>query len=227
MAGSPSYPNSTCVGTCTSTPTQTSSGTTLNTSTASSITTSIPTATGTSTATASNPFAFTVGPEGYVTSGTWKGYAWTGTESPSLGSTVAPADFSTLAGGERLCAQGSVAPSWSAVGLLGLNVNQSRNGGASVWTPDSNGIAYDVTNTGGSQLRMQIQGAAGWPSEAWCAIVSGTSGTIYWSQFNSACWDGSGSIYDRTPLQNVMILVPGSNIYTVPFNVCLNSIGPI
>jgi hypothetical protein len=96
-----------------------------------------------------------------------------------------------------------------------------------VWTPDGSGLAYNVTNTGRSPLRVQIQGMAGWPSQAWCATITGASGRIPWSQFNSACWDGSGTVYDGTPLQNVMILVPGSNVYAVPFSFCLNAIGPV
>jgi hypothetical protein len=234
-AGATGNLTSTCVGSCSSSTTQTSSGTTFNTSTAGTaatstqidtgIATSIQTVTGTATATA--PSGFTVSAGGYVTSGSWQGFAWTATESPSLGSVIAPSSFSTFPGGGRLCATGSVAPYWAAVGLLGLNVNQSRSGIENLWNPDSSGLAYDVTNSGASPLRIQIQGAAGWPSEAWCAVITGTSGKISWNQFNSACWDGTGSIYDGTPLQSVMILVPGSNVYSVRFSFCLNSIGPI
>ncbi|HJX52464.1 MAG TPA: hypothetical protein VJ801_06840 [Polyangia bacterium] len=225
----------TCVGLCSSTTTQTSSGTMIDTSTASTVATSTQTETGiatsiqtvTATATATTPGGFTVSAGGYVTSGSWQGYAWTGTESPSIGSAIAPASFSTLPASGRLCAKGTVGPAWEAVGILGVNVNESMNGVASVWNPDSSGLTYDVTNSGGSALRIQIQGAAGWPSEAWCAIITGTSGRISWNQFNSACWDGTGSRYNGTPLQSVMILVPGSLGYSVPFSFCLNSIGPI
>jgi len=238
-AGGSSNPASACVGSCSSSSTQTGSKTTLTTSTAIYTTiatqtatvsaTSLLTSTGSDTSTVT-PGTFTVAPGGFVTSGTWQGYAWTATESPSVGSTITPATFSTLSAGERLCVKGTVAPSpmWAGVGILGMNVNQSQSGYGleDTWTPDSDGIAYDVTNSAGSPLRIQIQGLAGWPSQAWCALVTGTSGKISWGRFNSACWDGSGSTYDGTPLQNVMILVPGSNVYPVPFSFCLNSLGP-
>jgi hypothetical protein len=96
-----------------------------------------------------------------------------------------------------------------------------------LWTPVGSGLAYDVTNSGRSPLRIQIQGAAGWPSEAWCAVITGTSGTVSWKQFNSSCWDNIGSFYDGTPLQSVMLLVPGDMGFSIPFSLCLNSIRPI
>jgi hypothetical protein len=110
---------------------------------------------------------------------------------------------------------------------LGVNLNQSRSGPENLWKPDGTGLAYDVTNSGGSPLRIQIQGAAGWPTEAWCAVVSGTSGKILWNQFNASCWDNLGSSYDGTPLQSVMLLVPGNMGSSLPFSLCLNSIRPI
>jgi len=223
-------PASTCIGSCSATAANTASNTTLGTGTASAATTSIPagTGTGTATATATGPTAFTVGAGGYVTSGPWQGYAWTATETPSLGSVIAPTSFSLLPPGSQLCVQGSVAPSsvWAGIAMLGLNVNQSKYGVEDLWNPDSDGLAFDVTNSGNSPLRIQIQGALGWPSQAWCAVITGASGNIPWGRFNSACWDGTGSTYDGTPLQNVMIMVPGSNVYPIPFSFCLNSIGP-
>ena len=203
---------------------QTSPGATA-TQTDTGIATSIPTTTVTAVATSSNGFVVSAG--GYVTSGPWQGYAWTGTESPSQGTVISPADFSGVTDGGRLCVTGTVGPVWEAVGLLGLNLNQSRSGPQDLWTPVGSGLAYDVTNNGGTPLRIQIQGAAGWPSEAWCAVITGTSGTVSWKQFNSSCWDNIGSFYDGTPLQSVMLLVPGDMGSSIPFSLCLNSITPI
>jgi hypothetical protein len=140
---------------------------------------------------------------------------------------ISPADFSGVTDGGRLCATGTVGPVWEAVGLLGLNLNQSRSSPEDLWTPVGSGLAYDVTNNGGTPLRIQIQGAAGWPSEAWCAVITGTSGTVSWNRFNSSCWDNTGSFYNGTPLQSVMLLVPGDMGSSIPFSLCLNSIRPI
>ena len=51
-------------------------------------------------------------------------------------------------------------------------------------------------------------------------------GTPYWFDFNTKCWDGTGADYDgTTPLQSVMVLVPG-DLVAVPFSFCINAITP-
>src|SRR4051794_11384431 len=175
---------------------------------------------------------FTVAAGGYVTSGTWAGFAWTATDGKSS-TTISPADFSTVAAGGSLCASGTVAGTadYSAVALLGVNLNQPTGDPAPAprtWTPTGAGVVYSVTNTGGSPLRIQIQ-AAGGDSDAtkrWCAPITAGSGVISWSTFNTACWDGTGTNYNgTTPLQSIMALVPG-DLVAVPFNFCLNSVAP-
>ena len=85
-----------------------------------------------------------------------------------------------------------------------------------------------ISNTFGSTLRIQIQAAGGDtdPSKRWCSPITSSSGVIPWSTFNTACWDGSGTNFDgTTPLQSAMVVVPG-DLTPVPFNFCLNSMGP-
>lgn len=168
---------------------------------------------------------------GYVMSGDWMGYAWTATEDPSLGSTISPTDFTTLEAGETLCANGTVAADeeYGGVAVLGLNLQQPIEGGEGdlgVWYPWGSGLVYDITNSGGSPLRIQIQGAAGYPDEAWCVPVSAGSGMVSWWDFNTHCWDNSGDWYDgMTPLETAMILVPGDNTGVTPFDFCANCLG--
>ena len=127
---------------------------------------------------------FTVAAGGYVTAGTWKGYAWTGTDGTSS-TTITPVDFSLVAAGGPLCVSGTVAGTadYSAVAILGINVNQPMADAttpmpfAAEWDPinnNTNGLAYDITNTGGSPLRIQVQAKGGDTDQRlrWCAPVS-------------------------------------------------------
>jgi hypothetical protein len=182
---------------------------------------------GSSVSSAPGPYAVEAG--GYVKSGPWQGYAWTVTDP--LGSTISPSDFSMVGAGGRLCVKGVVVadPSYDVYAILGINVAQPQNGGSpGVWTPTGWGLAYSLTTDIASPLRVQIQGAAGYPSESWCADVTGSSGKIPWTQFSQNCWWNSGPYYDgKTPLQSVMFEVPGTNSNSVSYSFCVNSIGPI
>jgi hypothetical protein len=89
--------------------------------------------------------------------------------------------------------------------------------------PTAAGVAYEIENVGGSVLRMQINSQAG---GSWCAPIVGNSGFISGSQFNTACWDNSGTFYNLEPLTSLAIVVPGSDTQTIPFDFCLTSIAP-
>ncbi len=186
---------------------------------------------------------YSVDAGGFVTSGEWKGYAWTAVEAeedvPSSGvhSTITPGDFKALEAGGQLCAEGVVAEDldYGGVAMLGMNINQeptNPDGGDPVvglWQPSGTGINYDITNNGTSAIRIQIQGAAGYPTEAWCAEVTNElAGSLEWADFNTECWaGGAGTAYDGTVLLNaVLVLIPGSNAADTPFDFCINSIGP-
>ena len=166
---------------------------------------------------------------GYLHCGPWNGYAWATATETDQGSSISPSDFAS-ANGLPFCAKGVLARDDSAVGLLGFNVNQSMNGGSpGTWAVTGKGLKYELSNPGGSPLRIQIQGAKGWPEETWCADISGSSsGSVVWSSFNTMCWAPSGPPgYDgQTPLEKVMLLVPGINGTEQPFNVCLIGLYP-
>jgi hypothetical protein len=167
---------------------------------------------------------------GYVISCNWHGYAWTSAGPSGSASTITPANFSSLAAGGQLCASGSVAPqsNYGGYGILGLYVNQATGAStpADPVTVTGTGLVVNVTNTGGSALRVQIQDELGATdaTHRWCATITGSGGTIPWSSFNTACWDGSGTAYAMQPINAVLIMVPGSNTVAVPFDFCLNSV---
>ena len=194
---------------------------------------------GGSTGTQSNPVITNNGPwtvydGGYVSSGPWHGYSWTATAG--AGSSVNPQSFASAKAGSKLCASGAVAAmsDYSGVGMLGINLAQDLGTGSAspaVGTvrPGGAGLAYQLENSGGSALRIQIQAADGAtnPNARWCAAVSGNSGVISWNQFNTQCWEGGkGSAYDgNTPIAAALVLVPGGNTSTTSFNFCVNSLG--
>jgi len=165
---------------------------------------------------------------GYFTSEPWHGFAWIATDS--LGSTVTPTDFSAHQANAPFCASGSVVADsgYAGVAMIGFNLNQPESGGTDsegVWAVTGAGVAYSLSNPGGSPLRLQIMGAAGYPTETWCALIDGTSGTIPWSSFNTACWNNSGTTYDPSiPLESIQITVPGGNATATAFDFCVNSL---
>jgi hypothetical protein len=170
----------------------------------------------------SQDIAWQVGDQGYVTSGDWSGYAWTAVAGN--GSTLAPADFTGLAAGERLCITGTVAasPDYSGVAILGLNLNQPPDGSEpGTVVPALEGLLVDVDNPGASELRVEIEGP---PSQRWCAPLVG-SGFIPFTSFNTECWSDEGEAYAGQPLSTAMIMVPGQDSADVFYDFCLDGLG--
>ncbi|HEX3777535.1 MAG TPA: hypothetical protein VHV51_23855 [Polyangiaceae bacterium] len=165
---------------------------------------------------------------GYLVSGAWHGYVYT--SATGTGSTITPLDFSMNAAGQPFCASGTVGPmpDYSGVAIVGYNVNQAMgaNSPLGTATPTASGLVVNVTNTGMSPLRVQLQGPNGATdaTQRWCATITGSGGTIPYSMFNTACWDGTGTSYAGEPIAAVQILVPGDNMVAVPYNFCLNSV---
>ncbi|HEY4106352.1 MAG TPA: hypothetical protein VGM44_20775 [Polyangiaceae bacterium] len=165
---------------------------------------------------------------GYLVSGAWHGYVYT--SATGTGSSILPMDFSMNSAGQPFCASGSVAPmaDYSGVAIVGYNVNQATgaNSPLGTVTPTATGLVVNVTNTGMSPLRVQLQGPNGATdaTQRWCATITGSGGTIPYSMFNTACWDGTGTNYSGQPIAAVQILVPGDNLVPVMYNFCLNSV---
>jgi CubicO group peptidase (beta-lactamase class C family) len=172
--------------------------------------------------------SFMIDDGGYVTSGSFHGYAWTWAAE---GAVINPTDFSTVVAGGQLCASGllPVDPTYNHVAQLGFDVNQAQQGPDSVsstMAPSGNGIRVRVTNRGKSPLRVTLSGANGEtdPNDWWCAALPTESAVIPWSAFNTACWDGSGTAYAGQPLRVLGILVPSSAGSATSFDFCLDEL---
>ncbi|MBK9577158.1 MAG: hypothetical protein IPO40_08795 [Fibrobacteres bacterium] len=175
-----------------------------------------------------------LGDGGYVTSGRWKGYAWT--TAIGDGSRVAPSSFANLkAGATRLCVQGAVGrdSAFRGLVLLGMNLSQealppagSLEPAIQEYSPGGSGVRFQVSNPAGSDLRIQIQDRSGLATGRWCASLAGrTSGTIPWSEFNTKCWaPATGTTYGHQALTNIGIVVPGKDVQDVPVDFCLEDL---
>jgi hypothetical protein len=127
---------------------------------------------------------------------------------------------------------GEVGASYDDTAILGFNINQ-ESGETAVGTtgPAGTGVYVDVTNTGGSTLRVQVQGPTGAsnPDDRWCNAITTDGGQSFtWGSFNTECWvGGNGAAYDSEPLTAVMIQVPGTPDGVTSYSFCLNDIHPI
>jgi len=158
----------------------------------------------------------------YFTSGNLNGYTWVG--QAGAGTTLTATGLATSEFSAPICIQGSVAatPDYSGNAMVGLNLNQAMSGEPMAFTPTLAGLQLGVTNRVASPLRIQLQTADG--AGLWCAEVTGAGGFIPWTDFNTACWDGSGAAYARQPISLAMITVPGTTTAAVPYDFCLNSL---
>jgi hypothetical protein len=126
-------------------------------------------------------------------------------------------------------------PNSLAVAMVGMNTNQLQTGGAvaAQWTATGTGILVNVSNPGGSPLRLQIQtNETGAIATLWCAMITvfNQDVIIPWSQFNTKCFsNNSGTYYDLSVgISTVMVLVPGtSQTGGYDFNFCVNNMAPV
>lgn len=165
-----------------------------------------------------NPDPGSGGP--YWQSGAWAGSVWT--EVGGVGSNItAPSAEAPY------CASGTLAAdsTWASVAMVGFNLAQARGESAPLGAvvPTKDGVRVEVSNPGGSQLRVQVEGPDGRTdgNQRWCAAVEGGGGFIPWSAFNTKCWDGSGAAYRGEQLVTLSVLVPSSNTDAIPFNYCV------
>jgi hypothetical protein len=142
---------------------------------------------------------------------------------------------------DSLCTSGmtgiSTSPSTDYGAGIGFNVNQGMTacGGPAAAinampVPTSAGLSYSVSNKPAGGMRITIGNFDSTTNTGtdYCAVVSGTSGTIPWSSFNSTCWaptttgvfPGAGASITHIEFQ----ILP-STTATETFNFCVDSVG--
>jgi hypothetical protein len=177
--------------------------------------------------------AWTVGADGFVKApvaggGCWHGYAFAGADPTS---TAMPTTFEACGAGCVLRFSGSVAPSatFSGTAYIGFNIGQAANGTSGTVVPAGTGLIVNFTNTGGSPLRVQMQGPTGdtVATDRWCADLVGATGpvTIPYTMFNTQCWvGGAGTAYAKQPIKAVQLVIPGADVDPVAFDVTITSV---
>lgn len=176
--------------------------------------------------------AWTVGADGFVkapvATGCWHGYAFAGADATS---TAMPTTFETCGAGCVLSFSGSVAMSatFSSTAYIGFNIGQAANGTSGTVVPAGTGLTVNFTNAGGSPLRVQMQGATGdtVATDRWCADLVGAAGpvTIPYTSFNTECWAPvTTGAYAKQPIKAIQLVIPGSDMAAVPFDVTLTSV---
>lgn len=165
---------------------------------------------------------------GFVTAGTWHGYAFTAPVGVST--SITPAGYAMLTAGSALCACGTVkgTVAYSDSAMIGINLNQEA-GGTTVGTitPSGAGVSVTVTGAGTTPLRLQIQGPMGDtdPTQRWCADLPAAGGMIPWGNFLFECWQGGHRtpFNGTAPIASVLVQVPGGTT-DIPFNFCVTAL---
>jgi hypothetical protein len=160
---------------------------------------------------------------GYIRSGEWAGYAWTAADGMA---SIRPASFASVTD-FPLCASGTLQPGYANAARVGWNLNQAAGVDPPIQTVDPvlKGIYVAVSNPGGTELRLQIQGPHGGPDNRWCTVIPGTGGFIPYDAFNTECWaGGNGVAYAGEPLAAALVLVSGKQATAVNFDFCVDAL---
>ncbi|MCK9524135.1 MAG: glycoside hydrolase family 5 protein, partial [Proteobacteria bacterium] len=167
---------------------------------------------------------FSIDADGYVRSGVWHGY--TDVLLNGAGTTAFPADFRGHPSQTPLCLSGVVAAvsDWNGNAQIRVRLQQDREADAPPMPVaiEPHGLSITLSNPGNTELRVIIYPESG-PS--YCVVMPAkqTSATFYWEQFNTHCWNDSGTFYAMQPLTALAVLVPGHNIEPRPYDFCIES----
>ena len=107
---------------------------------------------------------------GYVEICDWHGWSYgvAGPEASGVNGTTSEIDVD-ISSDDRLCASGVVAAQddWGGYAILGVNLHQGRavDAASAEVTTSGQGVRVDVSNPGGSELRLEIEGEA---DRSWC-----------------------------------------------------------
>jgi hypothetical protein len=180
--------------------------------------------------------ALSVDSSGYVTSGPWSGYSYAYLYNPTgLADSILPGCAGAGCGpslAAALCASGTLAAdaTYASSAGLGFNLSQPQsNPDGSAPAPNlvsvsGSGVVVDLANLGGTDVRVQLSDGANY----WCYDLGSSSSpaTIPWPSFNTACWDNSGSTFDKSsPIESIQLTVPSGATSDTMYDVCLVGLG--
>lgn len=140
------------------------------------------------------------------------------------------AGSSACVSSSALCTKGSTAANseltsatiWGAG--LGMNLNQAKDGGglAMPYAVPGSGIRYTLSNLPAQEVRLAIDNLG----IEYCALLTTASASMTWAQFNTKCWDGTGTPLAGAPTQATFIAFHTvANPVASSFDFCVTSIG--
>jgi hypothetical protein len=106
---------------------------------------------------------------------------------------------------------------------IGVNLNQAAATGAASPAVNSTaatgtGVQYALTNLPPQGMRIVIDNGG----TDYCAPIASASGTVYWSSFNTKCWDNTGSALSGPPTTATHLLFQvTSDAASTPFDLCV------
>lgn len=169
-------------------------------------------------------------PGNYCTLGAAKGYQFSYSDDSDGGGSSA-----NLASSSRMCVKGTAAGAacdtqscfsthWGAG--LGINLNQAEVDGSTPMNftgASSAGVSYAIDN--------YVQGmriVVGDSKTDYCVNLTSGSGTIPWRNFNSACWNDSGTSLSGPPANftSIRFQVAAEAVYDfdIDFNFCVTQL---
>jgi hypothetical protein len=137
----------------------------------------------------------------------WHGSAFSGGDTAPATS-VYPETWDTCGASCQLAIIGTVAGgTGTTYAYLGFYLNQAA-GGTTKATVTPKGTALKITYTYTSALTARIQLSAG--SKSYCAALPESGTSVPYTSFNTACWNGSGSVYAKDPIDSLEVMIVGA-----------------
>jgi hypothetical protein len=106
---------------------------------------------------------------------------------------------------------------------IGVNLDQAAATGAASPAVNSTqvtgtGVTYALSNLPPQGMRIVIDDGG----TDYCAPIGSASGTVYWSSFNTKCWDDSGTALSGPPATATHLLFQiTADAASTPFDVCV------
>jgi hypothetical protein len=135
---------------------------------------------------------------------------------------------------DALCGKGStaVADTMGTIWGAGIGLNLNQMSGAMAYNVfavpmSAKGISYGLSAlpTQGARLQIDNGGSASTGGTDYCYALQAATGTVTWADFNSKCWDNSGTALSGPPQTATHIAVQVTAVSTAtPFDFCVTSL---
>jgi hypothetical protein len=129
-----------------------------------------------------------------------------------------------------LCGKGSTAVADAAGTIwgagIGINLNQaaattSASPAVDTTQATGTGVQYALSNLPPQGMRIVIDSGG----TDYCAPIGSASGIVYWSSFNTKCWDDSGTALTGPPATATHLLFQiTADAASTPFDVCVTGV---